>query len=176
MKTSTKVTADTAQAVAADAGASQEARRATEDSPASAAGGPSNASTSDHSHPDMQVVARAKRRQFSSAERQRILQAADRCTQPGEIGALLRREGIYSSILSTWRSQRKAAELTALAAQKRGPKPDLQRADAQRIAQLSRDNARLQSQLDKALLVIDVQKKVSVLLGLTIPHTGVGSI
>jgi hypothetical protein len=66
--------------------------------------------------------------------------------------------------------------LAALAAQKRGPKPDLQRADAQQIAQLSRDNARLQLQLDKALLVIDVQKKVSMLLGLTIPATAGGSI
>jgi transposase-like protein len=124
----------------------------------------------------MEVVARAKRRQFSAADKQRILLAADRCTQPGEIGALLRREGIYSSTLCTWRGQRRAAELAALAAQKRGPKPDLQRADAQQIAQLSRDNARLQLQLDKALLVIDVQKKVSMLLGLTIPATAGGSI
>lgn len=172
MKPQPKVTVDTAQAVAANAGASQGARRATEDAPALAA---SNASSTP-SRPGMQVVARAKRRQFSNADKQRILQAADRCTQPGEVGALLRREGIYSSTLSTWRGQRKAAELAALASHKRGPKPDPQRADAQQIAQLSRDNARLQNQLDKALLIIDVQKKVSMLLGLSLPATGGGSI
>ena len=172
MKPHRQFSVDTAQAVAAVAGTSQGARRATEDAPATAAG---DASTTP-SHTDVQVVARPKRRQFSNADKHRILHAADRCTQPGEIGALLRREGIYSSILSTWRSQRKAAELAALAAQKRGPKPDLQRADTQQIAQLTRDNARLQSQLDNALLVIDVQKKVSMLLGLSIPATGGGSI
>ena len=153
MKPQAKVTVTTAQAVATNAG---------------------DASTAP-AHPDMEVVARAKRRQFSSADKQRILQAADRCTQPGEVGALLRREGIYSSILSTWRGQRRAAELAALATHKRGPKPDLQRADAQQIARLNRDNARLQIQLDKALLVIDVQKKVSMLLGLNIPATEDGS-
>lgn len=137
MKTSTHFTAPPASAITPDAGAS----------------------SPEHPHPDTQVVARAKRRQFSSAERQRILQAADDCTRPGEIGALLRREGLYSSLLSTWRAQRKAAELAALAPHKRGPKPDVQRADAQRIAQLGRDNLRLQNQLDRALLVIDVQKK-----------------
>jgi transposase len=124
----------------------------------------------------MQVVAHAQRRRFSNANKRRILAAADRCTEPGAIGALLRREGVYSSSLSTWRRQRDAADLAALAPQKRGPKEDPYRAETLHIAQLTRDNQMLQSRLDKALLVIDVQKKVSVLLGLAIPHDTSGSI
>ena len=116
-----------------------------------------------------EVVARAQRRRFSNADKRRILEAADRCSKPGEIGALMRREGVYSSSLSTWRRQREDAELTALAPQKRGPKADPGRADAQHIEKLTRDNQKLQAQLEKALLVIEVQKKVSVLLGLLSP-------
>ena len=73
--------------------------------------------------PDPEVAATAKRRQFSAAEKRRILGAADRCTKPGELGALLRREGIYSSMLATWRKQRAQAEAAALQARKRGRKP-----------------------------------------------------
>jgi len=143
----------------AETAPSQGARRATEDGAVSAA--PSLATPS-----DMEVVARTQRRQFSAADKQRILDAADLCTLPGEIGALLRREGVYSSSLASWRRQRKATELAALQAKKRGPKPDLQRADTQTISQLRSDNAGLLSRLEKALLVIDIQKKVSMLLGL----------
>ncbi len=139
--------------------ASQGARRATGDAGNSAApDAPPYAET--------EVVARARRRHFTNADKRRILQAADRCSQPGEIGALMRREGVYSSSLSTWRRQREAADLTALAPQKRGPKADSGRADAQQIAQLTRDNDQLQGRLDKALLVIEVQKKVGALLAL----------
>lgn len=113
---------------------------------------------------DPEVVARPMRRQFSNADKRRILEAADRCTQPGEIGALLRREGVYSSSLSTWRRQREAAELAALAPVKRGPKPDAASADARRIAELTRDNERLRDKLDKAQLVIAAQKKFAALL------------
>jgi transposase-like protein len=95
---------------------------------------------------------------LSNADKRRILDAADRCTEPGEIGALMRREGVYSSSLSTWRRQREAADLAALAPQKRGPKPDVSRAEALHIAQLTRENERLKSRLDKAMLVIEVQK------------------
>ena len=80
---------------------------------------------------DTEVVARARRRSFTNADKRRILQAADRCTQPGEIGALMRREGVYSASLST----REAADLGALAPQKRGPKDDAGSADALQIAQ-----------------------------------------
>jgi transposase-like protein len=124
---------------------------------------------------DVEVVPRAKRRTFSRAEKRRILAELDRCSQPGERGAVLRREGVYSSSIVTWRRQQDAADLAALAPQKRGPKPDLHRADAQKIAQLVRDNERLQGKLDKAMLIIDVQKKVSALLGLSMPDDTPGS-
>ena len=120
----------------------------------------------------MEVVPRAKRRVFSNADRRRILAAADRCTRPGEIGALMRREGVYSSSLSTWRRQREALELAALAPQKRGPKADPARADAQHIAKLTLENDRLKSRLNKALLVIEVQKKLAALLGHTLDDNG----
>jgi len=120
----------------------------------------------------MEVVAHARRRHFSNADKRRILEAADRCTKPGEIGALMRREGVYSSSLSTWRRQREAADLAALAPQKRGPKVDANRAEVLHIAQLTRDNDRLKSRLDKALLVIEVQKKVAALLGYTLDDNG----
>ena len=89
-----------------DPGVSQGARRATEDAPGSAAVPIPPASNSE-------VVPRARRRTFTNADKRRILQAADLCTKPGEVGALMRREGVYSSSLSTWRRQREAAELAA---------------------------------------------------------------
>ncbi len=76
--------------------------------------------------PKTEVVAKAKRKQFSAAEKLRILREVDACQGSGEIGALLRREGIYSSYLTTWRRQRERGELDGLAPQKRGPKPDPQ--------------------------------------------------
>ena len=151
--------------VSCDPGASQGARRATGDAPGSAA--PARAPGT-----DSEVVARARRRQFSNADKRRIVEEADRCTKPGEIGALMRREGVYSSSLSTWRRQREAADLAALAPQKRGPKADPDRAEALRIAQLTRENERLKSRLDKAMLVIEVQKKVAALLGHTLDDNG----
>jgi transposase len=93
--------------------------------------------------PDPEVPEKAQRRQFSAAYKQRILEEADRCTELGQIGALLRREGLYSSHLSTWRSQREQA----LAAQRRGRKPSAQFGPAERIAELERDNERLHQQL-----------------------------
>ncbi len=114
---------------------------------------------------DPEVVATAKRRRFAAAEKRRILAEADRCKRPGELGALLRRERLYSSILSRWRQQRDRAAERGLAPQRRGRKPDPARPERERIAQLERDNARLQRELTQARLVIDVQKKVSALLG-----------
>jgi len=151
-----------------DPGASQGARRATEDAPGSAA-------SAVRPDTNSEVVPQARRRHFSNADKRRIVAAADRCTKPGEIGALMRREGVYSSSLSTWRRQRELADLAALAPQKRGPRADPSRADALLIAQLTRDNLRLQSSLDKAHLVIEVQKKVGLLLGLATPDDKTGS-
>lgn len=115
---------------------------------------------------DPEVVAIARRRQISPSDKRRILAAADRCTQPGEIGALLRREGIYSSQLATWRKQRAAVGSAGLNKRKRGRKADPALAEAQRMAKLSRENERLRRQLAQARLIIDVQKKVSSLLAL----------
>ena len=140
---------------ASDPGALEGARRATGSAPSVDAVGT-----------DSEVVAKLpKRRTFSNAERRRILAAADRCTRPGELGALLRKEGVYSSSLSTWRRQREAAELDALAPNKRGPKVPANRAEVQQIAKLTREVGRLQAELDKAMLVIGVQKKLATLLG-----------
>lgn len=118
------------------------------------------------SPPDPEVAATAKRRQFSGSERRRILAAADRCTAPGEIGALLRREGIYSSQLATWRKQRVATERAALEPKKRGRKADPAIAEARREEALTRENKRLRHQLAQAHTIIDVQKKLCTLLGL----------
>ena len=145
--------------VSSDPGASQGARRATEDAPGST---PSPIPSGS----DSEVVPRARRRTFTNADKRRILQAADLCTKPGEVGALMRREGVYSSSLSTWRRQREVADLAALAPQKRGPKADPARVDAQHIAQLTRERDKLRVELDKAQLVIEVQKKVAALLDL----------
>jgi transposase len=118
------------------------------------------------SPPDPEVAATAKRRQFSGSERRRILAVADRCTAPGEIGALLRREGIYSSQLATWRKQRVATERAALEPKKRGRKADPAIAEARREEALTRENKRLRHQLAQAHTIIDVQKKLCTLLGL----------
>ncbi len=131
-----------------------------------------NAHQSDHpavrpAIPDPEVVAKPKRRQFTAAYKLRILQEAEACTQPGEIGALLRREGLYSSHLTTWRHQRQRGALQGLAPAQRGRKADPQ---ATEVARLQRENARLQAQIERAELIIDVQKKLSQLLGL--PETG----
>jgi transposase len=116
--------------------------------------------------PDPEVAATAKRRQFSSKEKRRILAAADRCSEAGAIGALLRREGIYSSLLSTWRKQRETAEGVALEPRQRGRKADPGIAESRRVAELTKDNERLRRKLAQAHTIIDVQKKLCTLLGL----------
>jgi transposase-like protein len=140
-----------------DALASQGARRATEEASASV---PPQAARAT----DAEVVPHARRRQFSNADKRRILDAADRCTRPGEVGALMRREGVYSSSLSTWRRQREAGDLASLAPQKRGPKIPVNRTETLQITQLTRERDGLRRELDKAMLVIGVQKKLATLL------------
>jgi len=121
-------------------------------------------------HPDPEVVAQAKRRTFTADYKQRILLEADRAKGSGGVGALLRREGLYSSLLSTWRRERATAMRQALAPQKRGPKS--RRDPVQEENQkLHKENQRLTEQLRKAEIVIDVQKKVGALLGWPIPTT-----
>jgi hypothetical protein len=121
--------------------------------------------------PDPEVVATARRRQFTSGDKRRILDAADRCTQPGEIGALLRKEGIYSSHLTTWRRQRAADERAVLAPQKRGRKADPVQIEDRRVLQLTQENDRLCRKLAQANAIIDVQKKLCALLGLPTDET-----
>lgn len=116
--------------------------------------------------PDPQVSPRTTRRQFTRAEKQRIVSEADQCSKPGEIGALMRREGIYSSMLTNWRKQQAQAERAALTPIKRGPKPAANLAEQRQLKQLTGENARLQRELDRAHIIIDVQKKLCTLLGL----------
>jgi transposase len=122
--------------------------------------------------PDPEVVPKAKRRKFSAEYKRRILDEADSCTEPGQIGALLRREGLYSSHLTTWRRQRDRGLIQALSPKKRGRKrkDELER----EVARLQRENARLQASLEQAEMIIDVQKKLSKLLGLEMEENGIG--
>ena len=119
-------------------------------------------------HPNPEVVAQAKRRRFTAKYKQRILTEADQAKGSGGIGMLLRREGLYSSLLATWRREREAGVLQALTPQKRGPKSKRDPFQEE-TAQLRRENVRLTEQLRKAEIVIDVQKKVGALLGWPIP-------
>jgi transposase-like protein len=121
--------------------------------------------------PDPEVVPVAKRRAFSNTEKLRILAAADACHAPGDIGALLRREGIYSSHLATWRKQRQAAVTSQVLERKRGPKVDPAAAQDRKVRDLEAEIARLRDKLAKADLIIDVQKKLSTLLGLSTNDT-----
>ena len=105
---------------------------------------------------DTEVVVKAERRHYTAEYKQRILQEADACTQLGAIGALLRREGLYSSHLTTWRRERKHGELQGLTPAKRGRKANPEAAEN---ARLHREVERLQRQLQRAELIIDVQKK-----------------
>ena len=115
--------------------------------------------------PNTEVVAKAKRKRFTAAEKLRILREVEACRGSGEIGALLRREGIYSSYLTTWRKQRELGELDGLSPHKRGPKPN---SEAIELVKLRREHERLQARMRRAELIIDVQKKVAQMLGETL--------
>ncbi len=119
--------------------------------------------------PDPEVVLKAKRRKFTAEYKLRIVREADACTGAGEIGSLLRREGLYSSYLSTWRQQQEGGQLQALTAKKRGRKS--QDPSVAELAQLQRENEKLRARLEQAKIIIDVQKKLSQLLGLTTDQT-----
>ena len=117
---------------------------------------------------DPEVVPRAKRRQFSAREKQRIVQEADACTEPGAIGALLRREGIYASYLSDWRRELQAGQEQGLAAKKRGRPRDKQERE---LSQLRCENEQLKAQLAQAELIISAQKKLAQALEQTLSRT-----
>ena len=137
------------------------ARRATGNPGARAPEGP----------PDPEVTERAKRRRFTAEYKLRILREADACKRDGDLGALLRREGLYSSHLTTWRRQRDEIAKAGLKARKRGPKS---KAADPRVKKLERENARLKRRLEEAETIIDFQKKLSKLLGIQIktPDSG----
>ena len=118
--------------------------------------------------PPTEVTAKAKRRRFTAEFKRRILKEADACDR-GELGALLRREGLYSSHLVEWRRARDAGELAGLTPKKRGPKAQTADPLAEKLAAVEREVARLKSENAKLQLICDVQKKVSLLLGLTLP-------
>ena len=112
---------------------------------------------------DTEVVPKAKRRQFSVAYKKRILVEVDGCTEAGQIGSILRREGLYSSHLSTWRRQRERGELGGASGTNRG-RPAKSESE-QELIHLRQENERLQQRLTQAEAIIDIQKKVSQLIG-----------
>lgn len=123
--------------------------------------------------PGPATVERPVRRSFTAEYKQRILREADLAVASGEegaVGALLRREGLWSSHLTAWRRLRDSGELAGLASKRRGPKPAAKNLLADENELLRRQNARLQTELDKAKVIIDVQKKLSTLLGISLPE------
>jgi len=135
------------------AGEAEGARRATGDPPAVAAAWA----------PDPAVEAKPKRRRFTAEYKLRLLREVERAKGPGEVGAILRREGLYSSHLVTWRRERDRVAKAGLAARKRGPQA---RAKDPRVQQLERENAKLRRQLQRVETMLEIQKKASELLGI----------
>ena len=117
--------------------------------------------------PDPAVSEKAQRRRFTAEYKLRVLQEADACKQRGEIGALLRREGLYSSHLVSWRRQRDQVAQAGFAARKRGPKAKV---IDPRVKQLERENAKLKRRLQRVEILLDIQKKASEILGIPLNH------
>lgn len=115
------------------------------------------------------MTSKAKRRRFTAEYKRKVLQEAEACTESGQIGALLRREGLYSSHLVTWRHARERGELEGLAPKKRGPKAQEPNPLARELAAKEREITRLKAENAKLQIICDVQKKVSLLLGVTLP-------
>ena len=113
-------------------------------------------------------MAKPKRRQFTAEYRLRILEEVERCTQRGEVGRLLRREGLYSSHLTAWRKARRKGSLRELASKKRGAKPAERNPLDAKVRALEAQVARLEHELHAAHTILDVQGKVAGLLGLNL--------
>lgn len=118
-----------------------------------------------------EVPEKARRRTFDRTYRLRIVEEADRCTEPGQIGELLRREGLYSSQLSNWRRQRAEGSLSESNSKKRGRKPKKRDSAQEELEQLRREKEALAERLRQAETIIEVQKKVSDLLGISSSQT-----
>ena len=112
------------------------------------------------------MVAKAERRRFTAEYKQKVLREADHCQQPGEIGGLLRREGLYWSNLANWRKQREHGELAGLSTKKRGPKRREKNPLAERVRELERDNRGLKRRAERAEGIVELQKKVSEIFGI----------
>jgi len=121
---------------------------------------------------ETEVSAKARRRRFSAAEKLRILKEADACTKPGEQGALLRREGLYSSHLTEWRRARERGELDALSPRKRGRKAKEVHPLEKKVAELQRSLEKAELRAKRAEALVELQKKVSELLGIQLPKEG----
>jgi len=115
--------------------------------------------------PEVEVAAKATRRRFTLEYKRRIVREADGCKTPGALGALLRREGLYSSHLTTWRAARDRGELAGTAPKKRGPTPHLPDPRDNKIVELERETARWRQRAERAEALVEVQKKLSALLG-----------
>lgn len=118
---------------------------------------------------ETEVTAKARRRQFTAEYKRKILAEADACTKPGEIGALLRREGLYSSHLVEWRRARDSGALAGLAPRKRGPAAKVAHPLERKVAELEREVARATRRAERAEGLVALQKKVSELLGIQLP-------
>ncbi len=124
-----------------------------------------NEKANDTTVEETEVLERPRRRRFTAEYKLRVLGLADACTVAGEIGALMRREGIYSSHLTEWRKARRAGLLSALGPKKRGPAPMRRDERDAKIAQLESENERLNLRAERAEALIELQKKVAELLG-----------
>jgi transposase-like protein len=121
--------------------------------------------------PEVEVAEKAARRQFSAEYKRKILKEADACTREGEIGALLRREGLYSSHLAVWRAARERGEIAGLAPRKRGPKVAPPDPRDRKIVELERETRRWKARAERAEALVDLQKKVSQILGIALPES-----
>jgi transposase-like protein len=115
---------------------------------------------------EVEVAAKGERRRFTAEYKVKVLREADQCKRPGDIGALLRREGLYWSNLSNWRKQRERGELAGLRGRKRGPEKKEKNPLAERVRELERDNARLKRRAERAEGIVELQKKISQILGI----------
>ena len=121
---------------------------------------------------EVEVMAKPTRRRYSAEYKLRILREADASTRGGEIGALLRREGLYSSNLTAWRKQREKRELEGLSQKRRGPLPKENNPLADKVKALERETARLRARAERAEGLVELQKKVSEILGIELKHNG----
>jgi transposase len=118
---------------------------------------------------ETEVSAKRTRRRFTAKEKKAILESADACTKTGELGALLRRKGVYSSSLSSWRRAREAGELDGLAPKRRGPVAKQPTAAEKEVVELKRTLAKAEARIKRAEAMLEIQKKVSELLGIQLP-------